>query len=136
MSDSNICLLKISGIEGEYTQPPLEGGIQLLSFTAERSAGLNSVHFQMTTGKSTMQIVNAVNAETRLPSATLIVQKAGQIVIQIEFRDFLITDDHVYGTSAGHPVESYTLTAGAINVVKQSGPLAYGTAIPGKTYRY
>lgn len=72
MADGNICLLRIGGIKGEYGQPPLEGGIQLLSFTAERTTGLNSVHFQMTTGKSTMQIVNAVNS-TRLPSATLIV---------------------------------------------------------------
>ena len=136
MADNNICLLRIAGVEGEYTQPPLEGGIQLLSFTAERSAGLNSVHFQMKTGKSTMQIVNAVNAETRLPSAMLLVQKAGQTVIQIEFRDLVLADDHVYGTSAGHPVESYTLTAAAMNVVQQIGPLSYGTFIPGKTYRY
>ncbi len=136
MADSNICLLRISGMEGEYTQPPLEGGIQLLSFTAERSTGLNSVHFQMRTGKATMQIVNAVNAETRLPSATLMVLKAGQTTIHVEFRDFILTDDHVYGTAAGHPVETYTLTAGAMNVVQQVGPLAYGTFIPGKTYRY
>ncbi|MGA3027377.1 MAG: hypothetical protein ABSF98_21680 [Bryobacteraceae bacterium] len=136
MADNNICLLRIAGVEGEYTQPPLEGGIQLLSFTAERSAGLNSVHFQMKTGKSTMQIVNAVNAETRLPSATLTVLKAGQTAIQIEFRDLVLTDDHVYGLWAGHPVESYTLTAAAMNVIEQVGPLAYGTFIPGKTYRY
>jgi type VI protein secretion system component Hcp len=132
----SICILRISGIEGEYVLPPFEGGIQLLSFTAERSAGLNSVHFQMKTGKSTMQIVNAVNAETRLPSATLMVQKAGQTAIQVEFRDLVLSDDHVYGTAAGHPVESYTLTAAAMNVVQQIGPLAYGTFIPGKTYRY
>jgi hypothetical protein len=135
MADS-ICLLRIGGIDGEYTQPPLEGGIQLLSFTAERNAGLNSVHFQMKTGKSTMQIVNAVNAETRLASATLIVSKAGQTVVQIEFRDLILKDDHVYGTSGGHPVETYTLTAAAMNVLEQVGPLAYGTMLPGKTYRY
>ncbi|MGA2185985.1 MAG: hypothetical protein ABSH47_23445 [Bryobacteraceae bacterium] len=136
MADTNICLLRISGMEGEYALPPLEGSFQLLSFTAERSAGLNSVHFQLKTGKCTMQLVNAVSAETRVPSATLIVVKAGQTVIQVEFRDFVITDDHVYGTWTGHPVESYTITAAAMNVVEQIGPLAFGTFIPGKTYRY
>lgn len=135
-ADSNVCLLRIEGIEGEYTQPPLEGGIQLLSFTAERNAGLNSIHFQMKTGKGTMPIINAVNAEARLPSATLIVSKGGQTVVRIEFRDFLLSDDHVYATSGGHPVESYTLTAAGMNVVQQVGPLAYGTVLPGKTYRY
>jgi hypothetical protein len=132
----NICLLRIAGIDGEYAQPPLEGGIQLLSFTAERSAGLNSIHFQMKTGKSTMQIVNAVDAETRLTSATLLVLKAGQTTVHIDFRDVVLKDDHVYGTAAGHPVETYTLTAASMNVVEQLGPLAFGTLIPGKTCRY
>ena len=136
MAEGNVCLLRIAGIDGEYAQPPFDGAIQLLSFTAERSAGLNSIHFQMKTGKSTMQIVNAVSGETRLPAATLVVQKAGQTVIQIEFRDLVLADDHVYGTSAGHPVETYTITAAGMNVVQQIGPLAYGTFIPGKTYRY
>lgn len=104
----------------------------MLSFNAERSTGLNSIHFQMKTGKSSMQIVNAVNAESRLPSATLIVQNAGETVIQIEFRDFVLADDHVYGTSAGHPVETYTLTAAGMNVVQQVGPLAYGTLLQGR----
>ena len=136
MADANICLLRISDIQGEYTQAPLEGGIQLLSFTAERSAGLNSIHFQMKTGKATMQVVNAVNDETRLASATLIVTRAGQTVVHVEFRDVVLKDDHVYATSGGHPVETYTLTAAAMNVVDQVGPLAYGTMLPGKTYRY
>jgi hypothetical protein len=136
MAESSICLLRIGGMEGEYALPPLEGSFQLLSFTAERSAGLNSVHFQLKTGKSTMQLVNAVNAETRLPSATLLVLKAGETVIQVEFRDFVLTDDHVFGLWNGHPVESYTLTASGMNVIEQIGPLAYGTFIPGKTYRY
>ena len=136
MADTNICLLHISGMEGEYALPPLPGSFQLLWFTAERSAGLNSVHFQVKTGKCTMQLVNAVNLETRVPSATLIVVKAGQTVVHVEFRDFVLTDDHVYGLSGGQPVETYTIAAAAMNVVEQIGPLAFGTLIPGKTYRY
>jgi len=132
----NLCLLQISGMQGEYTQEPWKGAMQLLSFNSERSAGLNAIHFQVKTSKSTMQILNAVNAERRVPSATLVVIKGGETAVHIEFRDCLFTDDQVYATSAGHPVETYKLAATEMDVREQIGPLSFGTFLQGKTYRY
>ena len=132
----NLCLLQISGMRGEYTHEPWAGALQLLSFSSERAAGLNAIHFQVKTSKSTMQILNAVNAETRVPSATLVVIKGGETAVHIEFRDCVFTDDQVYATSAGHPVETYKLAAVEMKVMEQIGPLSYGTLLPGKTSRY
>jgi len=132
----NLCLLRISGMQGEYKQEPWEGAMQLLAFNAERSAGLNAIHFQVKTSKSTMQILNAVNAETRVPTATLVVIKGGETVVHIEFRDCLFKDDQVYATYAGHPVETYKLAAAGMDVREQMGPLSFGTFLQGKTYRY
>jgi len=132
----NLCLLRISGMQGEYTDAPWEGAMQLLTFNSERAAGLNAIHFQLKTSKSSIQILNAVNKEARAPSATLVVIKGGEQVVLIEFADCVFTDDQVYGTHAGHPVETYKLSAAGMNVVEQVGPLSFGTFIPGKTYRY
>jgi len=132
----NLCLLRISGMQGEYGHEPWEGAMQLLSFNSERAAGLNAIHFQLKTSRSSMQILNAVNAETRVPSATLVVIKGGETVVHVEFRDCVFTDDQVYAKSAGHPVETYKLAAVEMNVIEQIGPLSYGTFLQGKTYRY
>jgi hypothetical protein len=131
-----LCLLRIGGMQGEYTQEPWAGAMQLLSFNSERAAGLNAIHFQLKTSRSSIQILNAVNAETRVPTATLVVIKGGETAVHIEFRDCLFTDDQVYAMSAGHPVETYKLAAVGMNVIEQIGPLSYGTFLQGKTYRY
>ncbi|HTP89440.1 MAG TPA: hypothetical protein VMJ34_20965 [Bryobacteraceae bacterium] len=123
----NTCTLRFDGIDDEY---------DILAFTAERSAGLNAIHFQIKTCKGTMHLVNAANAERRVPSATLLLTKGGQTAVHIEFRDLLIKDDMVYATSGGHPVETYKIEAAGMDVIEQIGPLSYGTMLPGKTYRY